>query len=507
MKVLRKTAAALSVALACGCATAPKGAWEGCRVAVLGDSISDKSINWWKHWWKWAGDDLGAEMKVYAVNGQQWNNVPRQADAMTADCGGDVDAILIFIGTNDFNANVPLGSWWQETTETVDCNQRSAAVRHRTPVFDESTLRGRINIALDKLKREYPDRQIVVITPIRRGYFRCATRNVRQDDSYANEIGLYLEDYVRAIREAGEVWSVPVVDAYSESGLLPALPSFADCCNRESSDRLHPSTEGCRRLALTIAARLKGLPPTFRGGNRAEGPASFKIMSYNVRHCEGVDGKVDVERIAQTINRTRPRYAALQEIDVGWDRSGKVDQVAELGRMTGMVPTFAKTVSRDGGEYGIMLLSEVKPLSVRRLPLPGKEPRALLLCEFADCFVGNTHLSVAKESERVESVSIIRKAVEGCEKPVFIMGDWNATPSSSTLAEMQSFLTVLSDMQPEGGTFHGLPGGNSGPRGKCIDYIAVDSRHAGGWSVDLAEVVNERTASDHAPIFVKVSRF
>ena len=32
-----RIAAALAAMLACGCATTPKGAWEGCRVAVLGD--------------------------------------------------------------------------------------------------------------------------------------------------------------------------------------------------------------------------------------------------------------------------------------------------------------------------------------------------------------------------------------------------------------------------------------------------------------------------------------
>ena len=64
-----RIAAALAAMLACGCATTPKGAWEGRRVAVLGDSISDSRIDWWKHWWKWVGEELGAEMRVYAVNG------------------------------------------------------------------------------------------------------------------------------------------------------------------------------------------------------------------------------------------------------------------------------------------------------------------------------------------------------------------------------------------------------------------------------------------------------
>ena len=247
-----------------GCASIPKSGWTGRRVAVFGDSISDPRIDWWKHWWKWVGEDLGADMRVYGVNGRQWNDMIRQIDEMQADVGGDVDAVLVFLGTNDYNHNVPLGEWWTVTDETVNRNGRMVSVKRRLPSFDASTVRGRINLALNRLKTDYPDRQIVLMTPIRRGYFTCAPTNVQPEDSYSNELGLFIGDYARVVHEAGEVWSVPIIDTYSESGLLLAMPSFSDCCNRAETDRLHPSTEGTRRLALTVAARLRGLPPTFR---------------------------------------------------------------------------------------------------------------------------------------------------------------------------------------------------------------------------------------------------
>lgn len=260
---LKRMLSGVGVAVALsGCVSAPKGAWEGRTVAVFGDSISDKRLTMWKQWWKWVGEDLDARMCVFARNGTQWNDIPKQIDLL-AKSGDDVDAILIFMGTNDYNSDVPLGEWWKETEETVNRDGRMVKVKRRLPKFD-GTVRGRINIALDRLKREYPDRQIVLMTPIRRGFFTCAKTNVQPEDSYANERGLYIGDYARVVREAGEVWSVPVIDTYSESGLLLSMPSFSDCCNRADRDRLHPSTEGCRRLALTVSARLKSLPPTFR---------------------------------------------------------------------------------------------------------------------------------------------------------------------------------------------------------------------------------------------------
>lgn len=247
-----------------GCMTAaPKGEWEGRKIAVFGDSLSDKRIDKWKQWWKWVGEELDVDMCVFARNGSQWNDVPHQLGLLQKS-GDDVDAILVFTGTNDFNSDVPLGVWWTETEETVNRDGRMVKVKRRLPNKDGKTVRGRINIALEKIKSAYPDRQVVLMTPIRRGFFTCGKTNVQPEDSYANELGLYIGDYARVVREAGEVWSVPVIDMYSESGLVLSMPAYTDCCNRANTDRLHPCTEGCRRLALTVVARLKALPPTFR---------------------------------------------------------------------------------------------------------------------------------------------------------------------------------------------------------------------------------------------------
>ena len=56
----------------------------------------------------------------------------------------------------------------------------------------------------------------------------------------------------------------------------------------------------------------------------------FKIVSYNVRHCEGMDGKLDVARIADVLNRQHPRFAALQELDKKTERSKGIDEPEEL---------------------------------------------------------------------------------------------------------------------------------------------------------------------------------
>ena len=250
-------------------------------------------------------------------------------------------------------------------------------------------------------------------------------------------------------------------------------------------------------ISLAIAAELRGAPL-----------AEMKIMTYNVMHCEGLDGKIDVGRTAARINAESPDFACLQEIDWCTDRVSGVDEPGELARLTGMHATFARAIFYRGGQYGVMLLSREKPLGVEQIPLPGKEPRVLLVCEFKDCVIATSHLSVAGKEEREASVPIIRRAFAKYDRPVFFTGDWNATPDSDVLRALGEFLSVLSDQK--GCTFHGRtkngPKGNpAGRAARCIDYIAVDRAHAKDFCVVDTHVVEDRMTSDHAPVVVTVS--
>lgn len=237
--------------------------WKGKKVAIFGDSISDKKIKSWRHWWRYLADLTGVEPLVYAKNGWQWSGVSRQADEL-AESGEDPDAIMILMGTNDFNSDIPLGVWWKVVAESVNRDGQMVVCRKRVLDYSPNTVRGRINTAMKLLKERYPDRQIVLLTPIHRGFFTCGEKNVQPDEAYANALGLWIDDYVACVREAGPIWSVPVIDLYSESGLMPSLAPYGRFFNRADTDLLHPNSEGARRMADVIAARLATMPATFR---------------------------------------------------------------------------------------------------------------------------------------------------------------------------------------------------------------------------------------------------
>ena len=241
----------------------PPGGWERARVAVLGDSITDPGQTNSQHvYWQYLAKWFDWDARVYGISGHRWLHIPGQTDRAIAEMGDDVDAFLIFVGTNDYAAGDPLGEWFMETEGEVNWWGTMRNLKHRKLSKDEKTLRGRINIALEKIRKRYPDSQIVILTPTKRSVF---TWNHQADEDWTNTSGLHLEDYVKVIREGAELWGCPVIDLHAEAPLVPRLADeYAKLYRSKDADLLHPNTEGHRRLATVIYKRLQSIPSTFR---------------------------------------------------------------------------------------------------------------------------------------------------------------------------------------------------------------------------------------------------
>lgn len=234
--------------------------WSGARVAFLGDSITDPRVlpddmKYWQFLQEW----LEITPLVYGRNGHQWHQVEGQAANLLEQHGQDFDAIMIFIGTNDFNAGLPVGEWFTEETVSVNADGEMVDRVRRTPVFDDSTFRGRINKVLDNLKRTFPHKQIVLLTPIHRAFAKFGERNVQPDESYQNSCGEYIDAYIASIKEASSIWSVPVIDTYALSGLYP-MHQEQKASFPGGNDWLHPNEDGHHRLALCVYYQLVTLP-------------------------------------------------------------------------------------------------------------------------------------------------------------------------------------------------------------------------------------------------------
>ncbi|MEZ6125818.1 MAG: endonuclease/exonuclease/phosphatase family protein [Planctomycetaceae bacterium] len=103
---------------------------------------------------------------------------------------------------------------------------------------------------------------------------------------------------------------------------------------------------------------------------RAADPTQLRVLSYNIHHGEGVDRKLDLQRIADVILSVRPDLVALQEVDRNATRTGGVDQPAELARLTRMHVVFGANIELQGGHYGNAVLSRHPIARLRNHLLP-----------------------------------------------------------------------------------------------------------------------------------------
>jgi len=221
-----------------------------------------------------------------------------------------------------------------------------------------------------------------------------------------------------------------------------------------------------------------------------------RVLTYNIHHGEGTDGKLDLERIAAVIRSVDPDFVAVQEVDIRATRTRGMDQAAELGRLARMHAVFAKTIDHQGGWYGNALLSRwpVQGMKAHSLPFtPGREKRGILegaailpvpLRFFA------MHFDIT-EADRVTSAEAMAQLTAGA--PAVLAGDLNAVPGSKPI---QALLDA-------GWTSAAPPTLLTSPAEapkRQIDFVMFYPRNK--WRVVEVRVLDEPVASDHRPLFV-----
>lgn len=238
--------------------------WKGKRVAFLGDSMTDpgnKSTQ--KHYWAYLEQLTGIKPLVFARSGYQWDGIYKKAVEMHQTLGDSVDVVIIWAGTNDYNHNKPIGKFYTEKMDSVNHNGKMEWRKHRTFEMNDSSFTGNINRVLSYLKHNYPDKQIIMMTPIHRAFAKFSENNVQPDENWSNGLGLYIEEYIKTLREGAMLWSIPVIDLYSDSGLFPMEENHVQYFHHGESDLLHPNDNGHYRIARTIQARLNSISPAF----------------------------------------------------------------------------------------------------------------------------------------------------------------------------------------------------------------------------------------------------
>lgn len=263
--------------------------------------------------------------------------------------------------------------------------------------------------------------------------------------------------------------------------------------------RYLPCLTACALLALAVACRT---------GPEVRDPQMLRVLTYNIHHGEGIDGRLDLERIANLINEHQPDLVALQEVDRGVARTQGRDLPAELSKLTGLHVAFSKNLDHQGGEYGNAILSRQPIISSTNLHfrmLHDGEQRGLLAATVeihgGPLVFMSTHLDFRPDpAERLSNVAEIKAVADRHpEQLVIVAGDFNDYPDGAVHRALKESFTDAWERRGEGS---GFTHSSTAPKSR-IDYVYVGS--AGGWSVARAEVLASQ-ASDHLPLLVELER-
>jgi endonuclease/exonuclease/phosphatase family metal-dependent hydrolase len=192
---------------------------------------------------------------------------------------------------------------------------------------------------------------------------------------------------------------------------------------------------GHRRPRVRVASRA-------RSSVEAAPPPPLRLMTWNVHGCVGMDGRLSMSRVARTIGQFEPDVVALQELDVGRDRSEWIDQAAWLAESLHMESVFAHSYDDGVGKYGNAILA-TRPMEMVRheaLPdLPGRdlEPRSALWARVdwhgVDLQVMTTHLGLNRSERLAQIDALLGERLLGSgafRDPAIFCGDLNAPGGS-----------------------------------------------------------------------------
>ena len=226
--------------------------YKGKKLSIIGDSIStyvgwipSGNANYYtgsntgvtsvdQTWWKRLIDSTEMELEL----NQSWSGsrvtTTRPTDPIaSAGCmtraqtlGDDPDVVITYIGINDFNNEVPLGTW-----------DGTGAIPTATDTFKEAYA-----VMLNKVRARYPNAELF-----------CATlppdeRNGDVGGEEINDAGVYLSEFNDAIKLVANAFGAKVID-FANCGITPDNLNIYMGDYTSEGRALHPNAAGHELMA------------------------------------------------------------------------------------------------------------------------------------------------------------------------------------------------------------------------------------------------------------------
>lgn len=223
-------------------------------------------------------------------------------------------------------------------------------------------------------------------------------------------------------------------------------------------------------------------------------------MTYNIRSGRGLDGRLNLDRIAQVIAAENPDVVALQEVDSKRRRTRNQDQAHVLAERLGYHCAFVPARRWTQGEYGNALLSRFPHLECLSvvLPKPARLPveaRCMMQCRLevpdGELHIWNTHLGLLAAERRLQVQLMVDQFLAVPGRRLILCGDFNARPRSQEIAGLGLHLQRVSSQR----TFPGI-----------LPVVHLDhvfhTEHLRVVRSFVPKTLLARRASDHLPLVV-----
>jgi endonuclease/exonuclease/phosphatase family metal-dependent hydrolase len=235
-------------------------------------------------------------------------------------------------------------------------------------------------------------------------------------------------------------------------------------------------------------------------------PLRIVAASSNIRHGHGLDDGVDLGRTGELLEGLAADFVALQEVDQGVGRSGRVNQAEKLGEHLGWHAAFGAFMPYGGGHYGLGLVSRFPLHDVEAWRLPdGNEPRIALTADLhlpdgRVLKVVNVHFDwVDDDGFRFAQAAAVASRLKALDRPYVMLGDFNDQPGSRTLALFEEIAHPVAKVGPR----DTWPSEDPSVE---IDHVFVGPRGAWQvqWTAAEARVVRGTRATDHCPVVAEL---
>jgi endonuclease/exonuclease/phosphatase family metal-dependent hydrolase len=237
-------------------------------------------------------------------------------------------------------------------------------------------------------------------------------------------------------------------------------------------------------------------------------PRSYRLLSWNVHHCVGIDNRHSVERVADAIREHEPDVVALQELEVNHRRSQRIHQPGRMAELLKMDYHYHPVRIRGEAGFGNAVFTRHTMKEVRTAALPTirflqKRGAVWMSVELDGHSVQiiNTHFGLLRRERMMQARALCGDGwldhPECRDNPRIVCGDFNATPRSRVY---QMLDTHLSDAMKLAGDPRVRTWPSVLPLVRYDHVFVCDGIQAS--RVQVPRTFRTRLASDHLPVLM-----